>query len=74
ERYWCQRNQPRTSLMNPAEYLQTLPTDLLGAMARGEIDAQAVAARLMADRGLDQQGDWVGFAQAAVVWGIKKAV
>ena len=60
--------------MSATEYLQTLPSDLLGAMARGEIDAQAVAARLMADRGLDQQGEWVGFPQAAVVWGGKKAV
>lgn len=60
--------------MSATEYLQTLPTDLLGAMARGEIDAQAVATRLMAERGLDQQGKWVGFVQAAVVWGIKKAV
>lgn len=60
--------------MSAAEYLQTLPTDLLGAMARGEIDARAVAARLMVDRGLDLQGEWVGFARAAVAWGIKKAV
>lgn len=60
--------------MSAAEYLQTLPTDLLGALARGEIDAREVAAKLMADRGLDQEGRWVGFPQAAVAWDIKKAV
>lgn len=64
----------KTSQMTAAEYLQALPTDLLGSMARGEIDVQAVAARLMADRGLDQQGKWVGFPQAAAIWGIKKTV
>ena len=54
--------------MDAAEYLQTLPTDLLRALACGEIDAQEVAAKLMAGRGLDQEGEWVGFSNAAKVW------
>ena len=57
--------------MDAAEYLQTLPTDLLRALACGEIDAREVAAKLMADRGLNQEGKWVGFVQAAEVWGVK---
>jgi hypothetical protein len=54
--------------MDAAEYLQTLPTDLLQAMANGEIDAREVAAKLMADRGLDSEGQWVGFERAFKAW------
>lgn len=59
--------------MNPLEHLQPLPTELLQAMAKGEVDVQAVAARLMADRGLDRNGKWVGFEAAAVAWGVARA-
>lgn len=59
--------------MDAAEYLQTLPTDLLRALACGEIDAREVAAKLMAGRGLDREGKWVGFPAAAAAWDIKKA-
>lgn len=57
--------------MNLHEHLQPLPTELLLAMAKGEVDAQAVTERLVADRGLDRQGKWVGFEAAAKVWGVK---
>ena len=55
--------------MDAAEYLQTLPTDLLRALACGEIDAREVAAKLMAGRGLNREGKWVGFQKAAMTWG-----
>jgi len=55
--------------MNLHEHLQPLPTELLLAMAKGEVDTQAIAARLMAERGLDDQGDWVGFDKAGDIWG-----
>lgn len=54
--------------MNLHEHLQPLPTELLLAMAKGEVDTQAIAARLMAERGLGQSGQWVGFERAAEVW------
>ena len=57
--------------MNLLEHLQPLPTELLLAMAKGEVDVEAIAARLVADRGLDRQGKWVGFEVAAKVWGVK---
>ena len=57
--------------MHLAEHLQPLPTELLIAMAKGEVDARAIAAQLMADRGLDGQGKWVGFEKAAKVWKVK---
>lgn len=56
--------------MNLAEHLQPLPTELLVAMAKGEVDTQAIAAQLMAGRGLDERGKWVGFEKAAVVWSV----
>ena len=55
--------------MNLLEHLQPLPTELLQAMAKGEVDVQAVAAKLMAGRGLDRDGKWVGFERAAKEWG-----
>lgn len=54
--------------MNLLEHLQPLPTELLNAMAKGDVDTQAIAAQLMASRGLDREGKWVGFEKAAVVW------
>lgn len=57
--------------MNLLEHLQPLPTELLLAMAKGEVDVEAIAARLVADRGLDRQGRWVGFEAAAKGWGVK---
>lgn len=57
--------------MNLLEHLQPLPTELLNAMAKGEVDTQAIAARLMAERGLDGEGKWVGFEKAKEVWQLK---
>lgn len=57
--------------MNLLEHLQPLPTELLNAMAKGEVDSQVIAARLMADRGLDRNGKWVGFEKAAVIWNVE---
>lgn len=54
--------------MNLHEHLQPLPTELLLTMAKGEVDVQAISARLMADRGLDKHGRWVGFNEAAAIW------
>ena len=58
--------------MNLLEHLQPLPTELLLAMAKGEVDVEAIAARLVADRGLDKRGKWVGFEAAAREWGIDR--
>lgn len=56
-----------------AEHLQPFPTDLLIAIALGKVDAQHAAALTMANRGLDQNGKWVGFPEAAKAWGITQA-
>ena len=58
--------------MNLLEHLQPLPTELLLAMAKGEVDVEAIAARLVADRGLDKRGKWVGFEAAAREWAVDR--
>lgn len=44
--------------------LQTFPTAVLAAAARGEIDLNALAKGELANRGVDTNGKWVGFRAA----------
>ena len=48
-------------------FIQLADTKVLAAVARGELDLNAVARRELANRGLNQQGKWVGFEQAAQI-------
>ncbi|WP_282265500.1 hypothetical protein [Stenotrophomonas sp. PS02298] len=48
-----------------AEQLSALDTRFLLAIHHGDVDVQAVARRLLAERGIDGTGRWVGFAPAA---------
>lgn len=45
-------------------YLRMMDTETLAAAARGELDLNALASWCMADRGLDNRGNWVGFPEA----------
>lgn len=45
--------------------MQTVETAVLAAAARGELDLNAIARQELASRGLNHQGRWVGFAEAA---------
>ena len=40
-------------------------TELLVAIANGSVDAQQLAKQELANRGLNQEGTWVGFNKAA---------
>lgn len=55
--------------MNPmdtaAHHLNVLPSQLLAAASRGEIDLNELAAVVLAGRGLDHNATWVGFPAAA---------
>lgn len=55
--------------MNPMEtashHLNVLPSQLLAAASRGEIDLNELAAVVLAGRGLDHNATWVGFPAAA---------
>lgn len=46
-------------------YLNVLPSGLLAAASRGEIDLNELAAVVLAGRGLDHNAIWVGFPAAA---------
>lgn len=45
-------------------FIQTALTKVLAAAARGEIDLNRLAREELASRGLDEQGNWVGFDRA----------
>ncbi|WP_338496309.1 hypothetical protein V5F23_20340 [Pseudomonas sp. WP18] len=47
------------------KYLSIFPSQLLAAVARGEVDLNHWAGVLLAGRGLDQNARWVGFPEAA---------
>jgi hypothetical protein len=48
-------------------FMQLADVKVLTAVARSELDLNAVARRELANRGLDRDGKWVGFAKAAQI-------
>lgn len=48
-------------------FIQTAMTQVLAAAARGELDLNLLAREELAARGLDKNGVWVGFDQAAKI-------
>lgn len=48
-------------------FIQTALTKVLAAAARGELDLNLIAREELAARGLDKNGVWVGFDQAAKI-------
>jgi len=54
-----------TEITETAEgYFQTLPTDILVAAINGIINLNYLAKATLANRGLDKNGEWVGFEEA----------
>lgn len=51
-------------------FIQTAAAKVLAAVARGELDLNRLAREELANRGLDQNGTWVGFDQARSVHNI----
>lgn len=47
--------------LNPAFILSSVSSELLTQIIKGEIDLQELAKREMENRGLDENGKWVGF-------------
>ena len=54
------------------EFLQTANTSILVMAVNGEIDLNELAKEELVNRGLDKNGQWVGFDEAAVIHGVKK--
>ena len=46
---------------NPNLMFNRIDTELLVKIASGEIDAQELARMQLANRGLNESGEWVGF-------------
>jgi len=59
-----------TDEQNPRYALQVIHADILASAARGELDLNALARRELASRGLDQNGQWVGFREAERLHGL----
>ncbi len=49
--------------LNPEYVFNTVHTELLLKLANGAVNAQELARKEMASRGLGLNGEWVGFAQ-----------
>ncbi len=49
-------------------FVQIADTKVLAAVARGEVDLNRLAREELAARGLDQNGNWVGFERAAQIF------
>ena len=48
-------------------FIQIALTKVLAAAARGDIDLNRLAREELASRGLDKDGQWVGFDRAAKI-------
>jgi hypothetical protein len=59
-------------ITNPAYLFQQTATALLLAIAASLIDPVALAREQLASRGLDADGEWVGFDRAAQIHGVTR--
>ena len=66
-----QQNDNLKDEENPAYLFSSTFTSLLVDIANGNIDAQFLAKRELAARGMGKKGEWVGFSNAAKVHGLK---
>lgn len=53
---------------NPIFTFQCTATEILTAIARGEIDANELVAMELMNRGYDAEGNWIGPEQAESYW------
>lgn len=56
---------------NPAFMFNTISSQLLGMIVKGEVSTTWLAGKILASRGQDKDGNWVGFEQAEKIHGIK---
>ena len=54
-------------------FIQIALTKVLAAAARGELDLNLLAREELASRGLDTQGEWVGFDRALQIHQVRGA-
>jgi hypothetical protein len=66
-------NKPTAFSIDELGFIQIAPTDVLSAVAKGELDLNHLARLEMANRGLDKDGHWVGFYNAHLIHNTKGA-
>ena len=57
--------QTQTAAQVIADHLQCIPGRVLAAAVRDKVDVMQLLRDELANRGLDHQGHWVGFPEAA---------
>lgn len=63
---WSRKRRTKPMETETADkYLNIFPSQLLAAVARGEVDLNHWAGVVLAGRGLDLNARWVGFPEAA---------
>ena len=53
-------------------FIQFADIKALSAAAKGELDLNRLAREELASRGLDREGNWVGFDRASQIHNVKK--
>jgi len=66
-------NKPTAFTIDELGFIQIAKTDVLSAVAKGELDLNQLARQEMANRGLDKDGHWVGFDKAHHIHNTKGA-
>jgi hypothetical protein len=61
-----------SDLQNPVYMFSTTATDLLLAITAGLVDPVLLAHEMLANRGLDLDGRWVGFDRAREIHGVAR--
>jgi hypothetical protein len=64
------QKEPQSDELNPRFIFSLTHTDLLVKAINGKIDLTQLAMIELANRGLDKNGQWVGFAEAKKIHGI----
>ena len=54
--------------LNPDLMLNTIASELLIKIAKGEIDIQELVRKQLSDRGIDDQRNWIGPDKARKYW------
>ena len=55
---------PKNDDSNPRYMFSTTPTELLAAIMQGQVSVSDYVAKELANRGLNDKGEWVGFDKA----------
>lgn len=67
----AKKNETIPDDLNPAYLLSQFPNDILADILSGNIDVKLLVRDQLASRGMDKEGKWIGFDQAAKLHRVK---